>query len=107
MNQGGRLKNIRNKNKTYWNNLCGCQINTYTISGIQLFEKQHKHKNTLNKKGILESISLYMVTLPKGIKIPLLKYYIEGVNVNERVKYYIEEVNVNDRAYLIFFYKMK
>ncbi|KAL6590768.1 hypothetical protein U3516DRAFT_770087 [Neocallimastix sp. 'constans'] len=34
------LKNIRNKNKTSWNNLCGCQINTYTISGIQLFEKQ-------------------------------------------------------------------
>ncbi|KAG4083390.1 hypothetical protein H8356DRAFT_1437009 [Neocallimastix lanati (nom. inval.)] len=86
MNQGGRLKNIRNKNKTSWNNLCVCQINTYTISGIQLFEKQRKPKNTitrsantikkkkqLNKKGVLESISLYVVMLPKGIKIPLWK----------------------------------
>ncbi|KAG4097804.1 hypothetical protein H8356DRAFT_1425214 [Neocallimastix lanati (nom. inval.)] len=73
MNQGGRLKNIRNKNKTSWNNLCGCQINTYTISGIQLFEKQRKPKNTLNKKGVLESILLYVVMLPKGIKILLWK----------------------------------
>jgi len=86
--QGGRLKNIRNKNKTSWNNLCGCQIKYLnyirhnfflrkplfsqevgflTVSNHQWFLFS-KHKNTVFRSA---NTIKKMVKLPKGIKIPL------------------------------------
>jgi len=42
----------------------------YSLSNLK---KKKKKKKQVNKQGVLKSISLYVVMLPKGIKIPLWK----------------------------------
>ncbi|KAG4097814.1 hypothetical protein H8356DRAFT_1331054 [Neocallimastix lanati (nom. inval.)] len=53
----------------------------------------------LNKQGVLKSISLYVVMLPKGIKIPLWKKVIDLCNKNKELTFEDLEPYNNEKTF--------
>ncbi|KAG4097802.1 hypothetical protein H8356DRAFT_1331038 [Neocallimastix lanati (nom. inval.)] len=72
------LSFLKNKNKTSWDNLCGCHINTDAISGIPLLEKTAaflneiiKFKNTVIRRANIKKKKTVKQARSRGVHITI------------------------------------